>query len=69
MDGICDRIWENPLYGIRVIRAMRVFSLVAQVEIYQSPDFLSYTSRITLLLLPPSTEASRAIRRRNKPSS
>ena len=37
--GICDRIWENPPYAIRVRFAQCAF-LVAQVQIYQSPDFV-----------------------------
>ena len=35
---ICDRIWENPPYGIQARFAQCVF-LVAQVEICQSSDF------------------------------
>ena len=40
---ICDRIWENPPYGICVRFAQCLF-LVAQVEICQSPDFVIYMS-------------------------
>ena len=40
---ICDRIWENPPYGIRARFALCAF-LVAQVEICQSPDFVIYMS-------------------------
>ena len=38
---ICDRIWENPPYGICARFAQCAF-LVAQVEICQSPDFVIY---------------------------
>ena len=50
-DISCDWIWENPPHGIRARFAQcafLVFSLVvvvvvvAQVEIYQSPDFVIY---------------------------
>ena len=40
---ICDRLRENPAYGIRVLFAQCTF-LVAQVEICQSPDFVIYMS-------------------------
>ena len=39
----CDRIWENPPYGIRARFAQYAF-LVAKVEICQSPDFVIYMS-------------------------
>ena len=39
----CDRIWENPPYGIRAQFAQCAF-LVAKVEICQSPDFVIYVS-------------------------
>ena len=39
--AICDRIWENPPYGIRARFAQCAF-LVAQVEICQSPNFVIY---------------------------
>ena len=55
---ICDRIWENPPYGIRV----RFAFLVAQVEICRSPDFIIYMSN-NPSNLPSSTEANRAIQR------
>ena len=41
--SICDWIWENPPYGIRV-RFTQCAFLVAQVEICQSPDFVIYMS-------------------------
>ena len=41
--NICDRIWENPPYGIRARFAQCAF-LVAQVQICQSPDFVIYMS-------------------------
>ena len=41
---ICDRIWENPQYGIRVRFAQCAF-LVAQVEICQSPDFVIHVEQ------------------------
>ena len=40
---ICDRLRENPAYGIRVLFVQYAF-LVAQVEICQSPDFVIYMS-------------------------
>ena len=40
---ICDRIWENPPYGIRARLAQCAFLLV-QVEICQSPDIVIYMS-------------------------
>ena len=40
---ICDRIWENPPYGIHARFAQCAF-VVAQVEICQSPDFVIYMS-------------------------
>ena len=42
-DGKCDRIRENPPYGIRARFAQCTF-LVAQVEICRSPDFVIYMS-------------------------
>jgi hypothetical protein len=41
---ICDWIWENPPYGIRVRFVQSVF-LVAQVEICQSPDFVIHVKQ------------------------
>ena len=40
---ICDRIWENPPYGIRARFAQSAF-LVAHIKICQSPDFVIYMS-------------------------
>ena len=40
---ICDRIWENPPYGIHTRFAQCAF-LVAQVQICRSPDFVIYMS-------------------------
>ena len=40
---ICDRIWENPPYGICARFAQCAF-LAAQVEICQSPDFVIHMS-------------------------
>ena len=54
-----DRIWENS-YGI-CTRFQCAF-LVAQINIYQSPDFVIYMSNYPSNL-PSSTEASRAIQR------
>ena len=53
---ICDRIWENPLYGIRARFAQCAF-LVAQVQICQSPDFVIYMSN------NPSSNCCRLLRR------
>ena len=53
---ICDRIWENPPYGIRARLAQCAF-LVAQVEICQSPDFVIYMSN------NPSSNCCRLLRR------
>ena len=50
---MCDRIWENPPYGIRTRFAQCAF-LVAQVEICQSPDFVIYN---------PSSNCCRLLRR------
>ena len=52
---ICNRIWESPPYGICTWFAQCVF-LVAQVEIYQSPDFV-----ISMLNNP--SNCSRLLRR------
>ena len=53
---LCDRIWENPLYGICARFAQCAF-LVAQVEICQSPDFVIYMS------YNPSSNCCRLLRR------
>ena len=53
---ICDRIWENPPYGIRAQFAQSAF-LVAQAEICQSPDFVIYMSNT------PSSNCCRLLRR------
>ena len=53
---ICDRIWENPPYGIRTQFAQCAF-LVALVEICQSPDFVTYMSN------NPSSNCCRLLRR------
>ena len=53
---ICDRIWENPPYGIRARFAQCAF-LVAQVEICESPDFVIYISN------NPSSNRCRLLRR------
>ena len=42
-NNICDRIWENPPYGIRA-RFAQYALLVAKVQICQSPDFVIYMS-------------------------
>ena len=55
-NAICDRIWENPPYGIRAQFAQCAF-LVAQVEICQSPDFVMY------MLNNPSFNCCRVLRR------
>ena len=52
----CDRIWENPPYGIRARFAQCAF-LVAPVEICQSPDFLIY------ILNNPSSNCCRLLPR------
>ena len=52
----CDRIWENPPYGIRARFAQCAF-LVAKVEICQSPDFVIYVSN------NPSSNCCRCLRR------
>ena len=52
----CDRIWENPPYGICARFAQCAF-LVAQVEICQSPDFVIYMSN------NPSSNCCRLLRR------
>ena len=54
--SICDRIWENPPYGIRTPFAQCAF-LVAQVEICQSSDFVIYMSN------NPSSNCCRLLRR------
>ena len=41
--NICDWIWENPPYGIRA-RFVQCAFLVAQVEIYRSPNIVIYMS-------------------------
>ena len=53
---ICDRLWENPAYGIRALFAQCAF-LVAQLEICQSPDFVIYMSN------NPSSNCCRLLRR------
>ena len=53
---ICDRLRENPAYGIRALFAQYAF-LVAQVEICQSPDFVIYMSN------NPSSNCCRLLRR------
>ena len=53
---ICDRIWENPPYGIRA-RFAQCASIVAQVEICESPDFVIYISN------NPSSNRCRLLRR------
>ena len=55
-DNMCDRIWENPPYGIRARFAQCAF-LVAQVQICQSPDFVIYMSN------NPSSNCCRLLRR------
>jgi hypothetical protein len=55
-ENVCDRIWENPPYGIRARFAQSAF-LVAQVENYQSPAFVIYMSS------NPSSNCSRHLRR------
>ena len=54
--NICDRIWENPPYGIRARFAQCAF-LVAQVLICESPDFVIYISN------NPSSNCCRLLRR------
>ena len=54
--AICDRIWENPPYGIPT-RFVQCAFLVAQVEICQSPDFVIYMSN------NPSSNCCRLLRR------
>ena len=64
--SICDRIWKSPPYGIRARFAQCAF-LAAHIENNcQSPEFVIYVSNNPSSNLPSSTEASRAIRRRNK---
>ena len=52
----CDRLRENPAYGIRALFAQCAF-LVAQLEISQSPDFVIYMSN------NPSSNCCRLLRR------
>ena len=52
----CDRLRENPAYGIRALFAQCAF-LVAQSEICQSPDFVIYMSN------NPSSNCCRLLRR------
>ena len=58
IDGteICDRIWENPPYGIRT---MRVFSSSGRNP--SCPDFVIYMSNNPSTNLPSSTETNCAI--------
>ena len=53
---ICDRIWENPPYGI-CARFVQCAFLVAKVKICQSPDFVIYVSN------NPSSNCCRHLRR------
>ena len=53
---MCDRLRENPAYGIRTLFAQCAF-LVARVEICQSPDFVIYMSN------NPSSNCCRLLRR------
>ena len=53
---ICERLWENPAYGIRVQFVQCAF-LVPQVENHESPDFVISMSK------NPSSNCCRRLRR------